>query len=443
MDLRSTFQGMRSFLLIWFGQLVSGLGSGLTGFGLGVYLYTTTGSTTQFALNSLFYVLPMGLVQLFTGALADRWNRRRMLILADSGQAVLALLLALLLTLGTLLPWHIYLITALNSVLRAFQGPAYAASIALLVPKHQLARAAGLGQINEAITHLITPLLAGLLVISIGLPNIIWIDLGTFLVAITTLLAVRIPDPPPSSQGPPKRSLGQDIVFGWRYLWDRPGLLAISAISFAHDLFLNMVLVLTVPMVLSFADADAVGMVVTAGGAGMLLGGALVSAHGELRNPITFFLGAIAWNGLALILMGGASTIITIALGRLLLFVGFAFYIGSMRPLFQRKVALDVQGRVFGAIGALAMLTEAPAYPVGGFLADRVFEPLIAGGGWLTALSSTGPGRGMGALHCFAGLCILAIALVGSRYSRIRQLEDEVPDVIGLAAECEPPASRG
>ena len=164
----------------------------------------------------------------------------------------------------------------------------------------------------------------------------------------------------------------------------------------------------------------------------------MVSARGQLKHPIPVYLAAIAWNGLALMLMGWSSNVFTTALGRLLLFVGFAFYVGSLRPILQRKVAPDVQGRVFGAIGALAMLTEAPSYPIGGFLADRVFEPLLASGdrvGVLGTLIGTGPGRGMGMLYIFAGLCILGTALAGSLYPHIRQLENTLPDVINEIPE--------
>lgn len=431
---RSVPPGLRAFALIWFGQLVSGLGSGLTGFGLGVYLYELTGSATQFALNSLFYVLPIGLVQFVAGALVDRWDRRRVLIIVDIGQAGVTLLIGVLLAANQLLVWQIYLLTIVSAVLRAFQGPAYEASVALLVPKQHLTRAAGMSQISAAISHLVTPVLAGLLVVVIGLFGIIWIDLCTFIIAIITLLIVRIPSPQQTiTHEQAQHSLIQEILGGWRYLLERPGLLGMNVLSYIHDFLINIALVLTVPMVLSFADPGAVGLIVAAGGAGLLLGGTLMSIWRAPVQPMLLFLGAIAFDGVALIIMGSSTNILVIATGRFVFFIGFAVYAGILRSTLQRKIVPAIQGRVFGAIGALAMLTEAPAYPVGGFLADRLFEPLLNGqsmpGSFLGALIGTGPGRGMGLLHSIAGICLFGVALSGALQPRIRRLETEIPDV--------------
>jgi MFS transporter, DHA3 family, macrolide efflux protein len=433
MVLRLRSQGVAAFVVIWFGQLISSFGSGLTSFGLGVYLYQATGSATLFALNSFFYVLPLGLVQLAAGALVDRWDRRRVLILSDAGQALLSLLIALLLAANQLAAWHIYLLSALSAVLRAFAGPAYEASVAVLVPKQHLSRAAGMGQINLAFANLVTPALAGFLVLTIGLAAVVWIDLGTFLVAIITLLAVKIPHPQSMSVGNQARSsLLHDMLDGWRYLQERPGLIGMNMLSYLHDFFVNAALVLTVPLVLAFAHADAVGGVLAAGGAGLLVGGALISMWGGPSRLIALYLIAIAFDGLALIVMGGSSNLLVVAIGRFLFFIGFAIYAGMLRALLQRTVPPAIQGRVFGTIGALAMLTEAPAYPVAGFLADWIFEPLMAGGGFvqrtLGSVIGSGPGRGIGLLYIVMGLCLLGVAAAGALSPAIRRLEEIVPD---------------
>ncbi|HET9220881.1 MAG TPA: MFS transporter, partial [Roseiflexaceae bacterium] len=258
---RTEPRGLLTFIIIWFGQLVSELGSGLTGFGLGVYLYQETGSAAQFALNSFFYVLPVGLMAVFSGALADRWSRRHMLILADTGQALATLAIALLLFADRLAVWHIYALTIVSAIMHSFQGPAYEASIATLVPKQHLGRAASLAEIKRAVSGLIAPALAGFLVVAIGLGGVLLIDLATFLVALVTLLVVRIPDPAVTGEETrARRSLWHDVRFGWRYLRERPGLLGLLSVSFVHDFFANAALVLVVPMVLSFAGADAAGI---------------------------------------------------------------------------------------------------------------------------------------------------------------------------------------
>jgi MFS transporter, DHA3 family, macrolide efflux protein len=428
-------RGLLTFSIVWFGQLISSLGSGLTGFGLSVWLFQTTGSVVQFALNSLFYVLPLGMIQLVAGALVDRWDRRRILILVDTGQALATLVVALLLFADRLAVWHIYGLTIISAALRSFQGPAYDASVVLLVPKRHLGRAAGMAQVSRAVTDLVTPALAGVLIVSIRLQGVVLIDLATFLVAIVTLLIVRIPSPKvtPAAEDA-VRGFGKEIIYGWRYIVDRPGLLGLNIVSYVHDFFVNAALVLIVPMVLSIASADGAGAVLASGGAGLLIGSLLMSAWGGPERRVSLFLGAVAFNGVALIVAGWSPHVVLIAAGNFLFFLGFSVMAVCLRPILQRKVPPSVQGRVFGAIGALAMLTEAPAYPVGGILADQVFGPLMTESGTLAGVLGpvigVGPGRGMGLLMIVLGVCVMLTALIGALSPRVRQLEDELPDAI-------------
>jgi MFS family permease len=132
---------MRTFFIIWLGQVVSIIGSGLTAFGLAVWIFEQTGQATPFALTIMFANLPRILLSPLAGALADRWNRRRIMILADTGSAVITLSAFFLLTFGQLAVWHIYVIATLYAILGAFQEPAYTASITMLVPAKELARA--------------------------------------------------------------------------------------------------------------------------------------------------------------------------------------------------------------------------------------------------------------------------------------------------------------
>ncbi|HJQ36450.1 MAG TPA: MFS transporter, partial [Thermoanaerobaculia bacterium] len=172
---------MRVFSVVWFSQLVSIVGSGLTSFALGVWVYERSHSATQFALITLFLVLPGVLLSPLAGALADRWNRKLLIILGDCGSALGTLAIALLVYADRLEVWHIYLATAFSSVCGAFQWPAFAASIAMLVPKERLGRANGMVQIAEAAGLVISPLLAGVLVVTTGLWGVILIDFATFI----------------------------------------------------------------------------------------------------------------------------------------------------------------------------------------------------------------------------------------------------------------------
>src|ERR1041384_922863 len=157
---RARARGMSIFKLINLGQFISMTGTGLTRFALGVWVYQRSGSATQFALVSLFSILPNILVGPFAGALVDRWNRRRLLIICDTGAALSTLLLAVLIYTGRLELWHVYLTTGLSAVFGAFQGPAYSATVPLLVAKQDLPRASSLAQLAAGVAQIVSPALA-------------------------------------------------------------------------------------------------------------------------------------------------------------------------------------------------------------------------------------------------------------------------------------------
>src|SRR4028118_1035447 len=195
--------GLRTFGLMWFGQLVSLAGSTLTRFALGVWVYERTGSATQFALITLCAFVPGLLAAPYAGALVDRWDRRWTLFWSDLAPALGVLALVLLIRAGALQIWHIYLVVALGSVFNTFHWPAYVAATTLLVHKQHPGRDTRLMQLGQASSEVVAPVLAGLLIATIGLDGLILIDLGTFLFAATTLLLVRIP--PPASAASRKR----------------------------------------------------------------------------------------------------------------------------------------------------------------------------------------------------------------------------------------------
>jgi len=423
--------GLRTFSTIWFGQFVSTIGSGLTGFAVGVWIYQTTGSVTDFALSNVFYLVPFIALGPVAGALVDRWDRRWVMIIADAGQALGTLAIALLYWTGHLQVWHIYITIATSSILGAFQRPAYSASVTLLVPKEQLGRAGGMGQLKDAVSGLVTPTLAGFLVVAFGLTGVILIDFATFLFAVTTLLLVRIPSPEPSSEIK-QRNLRQDIAFGVKHIVARPGLFGLLVIYAFLNLFTNAAGVLTAPMVLSFAPASVLGIVSSVGGAGLLTGGLLMSLWGGPKRLIHGALGMIFLTGLGFIITGLRPSAVFIATGTFLRMFAFAVMAASAGALWQRKVAPDLQGRVFATRFMISASIEPLAHASIGPLVDRFFGPWLMTGGLLAgsvgAIIGLGPGRGMGFVNVVMGILILLLGVIGYVYPRVRRVEDELPD---------------
>ncbi len=442
-------KNMRTFWVIWGGQLISMLGSGLTSFGLGVWIYDQTGQATPFALTALFSTLPALILMPVGGVIADRYSRRLLMILADTGSAIVTVLAAAMLFFGELQVWHIYLLAVFASIFGAFQEPAYSASITMLVPKKDLARAGGIMQMGAAATSILTPILAGGLYAWIGLKGVMLIDAVTYLFAISALLVVHIPQPPwvsADEQGQAGRtSIWADAAFGWRYLRALPGLFGLLLYFASVNFFLNFSTVLSGPLVLSFGSAADLGIVQMVSGAAILVGSAIMSAWGgpgKGKVPALIAFIGLAGTGLLVAGLRANTAVIATGMGILLVFIPFASALSQ--AVFQTKVPAGIQGRVFSIRGVIARSMTPLAYLLAGPLADRVFEPLMAPDGALGItvvgdLLGTGSGRGVGLMMAFSCLCLWAGSLLAFAHPRIRQLESEIPDAV-VEVEASDPA---
>nr|WP_026736180.1 MFS transporter [Fischerella sp. PCC 9605] len=428
-------KGMQVFILIWLGQIASLTGSGLTNFALGVWVYQHTGSVTQFALISLFATIPRVIISPLAGALVDRWQRRWVMIIADSGAGISTLLLFLLLGTNNLEIWHIYLITIASASFSAFQWPAYNAAIALIVPKAQLIRANGMMELGEALSHLISPVLAGVLLAKIQLQGIILIDFISFIFSLFILISIQFPnDKNNRTKKIAKSSLFKEIFYGFQYIFQRKGLLGLLIFSAITDLGLGVVQVLITPLVLSFASPTALGSIMSIGGVGMLIGSLVITLYkrgqSAINNVFMFqFLG-----GLSILFAGLRTSVKLSALAAFLFFFGWPIINSSTRLIFQKKVAPDVQGRVFAFIGGVTGISFPLAYLVAGPLADEVFEPLMSVNGLLAGsigqIIGVGIGRGIALIFVLTGVMTIVITIVGYHYPPLRRVEQELPDVI-------------
>ncbi len=428
-------RGMAAFLAVWAGQVVSSLGTGLSGFALGVWVYQRTGSATRFALITLVTTLPGIFLTPIAGALVDRWDRRRAMILSNAGAGCTTLILALLFWYGRLELWHIYLLLALGSAFGTLQWPAFSAATTLLVPKEHLGRAAGLTQAGAAVSVILAPVLAGVLVVRIGLQGVVLVDCATFVVALATLLCVHVPRAEVTAEGLATRgSLLREAASGWSYIRQRPGLLSLLGLSAASNFSVGMMQVLVTPMILSFTSAAVLGRVMSVAGVGMLAGSLLISVWGGPSRRVLGILGFMMLQG-AILLAGGLwpSAILIAAAGFVFLFT-VPIILGCSQAIWQSKVAPDLQGRVFAVRRMVAWSTLPLSYLITGPLTDRVFEPLLAVNGPLAGsvgrLIGVGKGRGSALLLILLGVLVMVTAAAFSRYSRLRQLESELPDVL-------------
>ncbi len=432
--------GFRTFVVIWLGQAVSTLGSGLTSFALGLWVYQQTGSVTQFALVALFASLPRILLSPLVGPLIDRRDRRWLMILSDSGAAACTLIVALLLAADRLELWMIYGLTALSAAFGTVQWPTYSAVTTLLVPQRHLGRASGMVQVGGAVTDILAPTLAGALLGVIGLSGVILVDFATFLFAVLSLLIVRFPVVERDATGQPQARPGAwaDVLTGWRYIRSRQGLFALLIFAAVVNFLWGSVGALLPPMVLAFAPAETLGVIISVAGIGMLGGGLWMSASGGPRRRLVGILGFELISGVCFILMGLRPLAVLVAVAALAAHLTIAVVSGCEQSIWQSQVPPGLQGRVFAFRQMITMSSTPLAYLLAGLLADRVFMPLLVEGGSLAdgvgRILGTGVGRGIGLMFVLMGMIKISIVIVSSLNPRLRALED-TPVAVPLELE--------
>jgi len=368
------------FFTIWTGQQLSWIGSALAQFALVWWLTETTGSATVLAMGTLITVLPRVLLGPFVGALVDRWNRRVVMLVADSIIALVSAWLAYLFWTNSMQIWHVYFIMLVRAIGGTFHGPAMFASTPLMVPKKHLPRVAGLNQAMGGAVNIMSPPLGALLLSILPLHAIMTIDVVTAAFAIVPLFFVRIPQPQRAvivtgtAEGGP--SLWTDMREGLRYVWGWPGLLAVCILAMLINFLINPAMSLIPILVTKHFGGKAMqlGWLNSAWGIGLLLGGLLLGVWGGFRRRIVTGLTGIIGLGMGVLLVG-----LTPATAFPLALVGFFFGAvmnamcnGSILALLQQVVAPEMQGRVLTLVMSLAGAMTPLSMAIAGPLADAV-----------------------------------------------------------------------
>lgn len=424
---------MQKFIIIWIGQLVSTIGSGLTGFALSIWIYRETGQAAPIVYTALFSSLPVVLFSLFAGALVDRWNRRLVMIFADVGAALTTLVVFLLYTSGSLEVWHIYVSSFFQSFFNTFQFPAFNSSITMLVPARQLTRANGMVQTGASLQGLVSPVLAGSLVGAIGVSGMIFIDFITFFAAVGTLLFISIPQPEIVKAQRTSRIL-EDIRKGWLFLAERRGLIALAGYIGIVNVLSMSSLALTIPLILSFSTERILGLTLMISNLGLLLGGILISSWGGTKRKMTGIYAGVLIAGIGLMFAGLRSDFWWIAIGIFIFLFPIPTVNAQLRSIIQVKSPPELQGRAFSIVFLIARLGPPIGFLISAPLADRIFEPGMLPGGSLASLLGplfgTGAGRGVGLMLSLAGLGFCLVTAAMYLYPRLRLVEDELPDAI-------------
>ena len=423
----------RTFLIVWFGQLVSLVGSSLTWFGLSVWVFLETGSVTDLSLMLLASNLPRVLLSPVAGALVDRWDRRWVMIVSDGASGLGTIVIALAFFTDSMSLGVLIVVGAVSSAFQAFQWPAYQAATTLLVPKERYSQASGMVSMAEAVGQLVAPFLGGVLIAVGGVATLLVVDAVTFTFAIGTLLVVRFPKPPMSKVGEESEgSLWRESLFGFKYVWHRHGLFALLLFFAGVNLTFGFISPIFVAYVLSFTSPGTMGTLLSLGATGMLVGSIFASAwKGTSRRVLGIIVSTVIL-GMMLVVIGASTWFLSIVV---------ALWLGmSVMPLAQAmsqsiwlaKVEPDVQGRVFSIRSMIASGTAPIALALAGPMAERVFIPLMTGDsdlgvalqGWL----GSGEGAAYGLFFVAIGVYTVIMAMLSWLYEPLRNLECDIPD---------------
>lgn len=416
---------MKKFLMIWSGELISSIGSGMTAFALSVYVYQTTGSATYVSLITLLAYLPTVLLSPLGGVFADRYDRRLLMIIGDlfSGLGLAYVLWNIQAGSDSMLP--ICIGVTFNAVFVALLEPSFRATITELLTEEEYARASGMVQIAGNAKFLISPALAGILLAVADIRLILLIDIGTFLITVTTVAIVR------KSVGKAvkteRQSIGREMRLGFAEINKSKGIRILIILMSFVCFFVGILQTLTSPMVLAVSNAETVGIMESLCAVGMLLGSVFIGILGIKKNFSTVLCVAGILSGIFIALTGVNKSIFVTGAGIFLFFLALPFMNTSADVLIRKNIPNELQGRVWGIISLLSQTGTVLAYALSGVLADYVFEPLLSDNGVLSdsigALIGTGTGRGIGFMLILSGICIIPAAFAIGRSRSIRSLQ--------------------
>ena len=403
-------KSFRKFLLLWTGELISSIGGGLTSFGLGVYVFASTGSASGMALVTLLGFLPTLILSVPAGVLADRFDRRLLMMIGDgcSGLGVLYILICMMRGGASLS--QICTGVFISAVFSSLLEPSYRATITDVLTKEEFSRAGGLVSLAGSARYLFSPVIAGLLLSVSDISLLLIIDLCTFFVTIVATAIVRRGIVSVKTAG--NKRFFESIKEGWQVVSGRKGMLPLIMVSSAITMFMGILQILVEPMVLSFSDSRTLGITETVCASGMLVSGLFLGMKGIKKGYLNILRLALLLAGIFMMGMSLFENIYTICFFGFLFFAVLPVANNCMDYLARTNIPDELQGRAWGFIGFLSQLGYVVAYAVSGVAADA-----------LGVLTKRGVGRGAAVMVMISGIFLAVTALTLSGIRGIRQLE--------------------
>ena len=417
---------MKKFMILVAGSFISSIGSGLTDFGLAIYILNLTGSVGATGIFAICAFLPAILLAPAGGVLADRYDRRLMMILGElfSGLALLISLAAIMSPNPSLVV--ICIGVGLSSVFSALTEPAFKATITDLLLAEDYAQAGGMVQLAGSAKLLISPVIAGLMLQVTTVGTLIMLDMATFFTTVLIIAFVRKGLISKKSAVTGSRFISE-ISEGITAIRGKRGIMTMIIMMTIATFCLGFVQMLSKPLVLAIAGERELGILTTVIAMGMMAGSIGISIIKQPKSYVGMLSIGLLGCGVFLALIGVSENLVLIAGFGFMMFVFMpAIQIGA-EVLIRTNLDNRVQGRAFGLISLITQMGYILAFIAAGILADLVFEPLMQGNTALAisigAVIGYGAGRGNALLIIITGIGLAVVGIIASRLKSVKNLE--------------------
>lgn len=416
---------MRSYLLLWFTQLVSGLGSAMTAYALVIWSYTQAGSALRTALLMVCSYAPYVICSIFAGALSDRWDKKKTMLFCDALAALCTLIVLLLLKNDMLRIWHLYIVNGVSGLMNTVQQPASEVATSTLLKREYYQKVGGLRYLSNSLHSILTPIITTAILGLWGIDTVIAIDLCSFVVAFAVLLFF-IPIPKTEAKQT-QESVLQSAAKGIRWLKDNPGIFHLMLFLAGINLVASMFNAALPALALSKASETALGTVNAVTGITMLVGSILASFMPAPKSRVKAI-----WCCLMLSMctenffLAFGKSVWVWCFGAVLGWILLPWMNANLEAVNRLNIPIEIQGRVFAARNSFQFFTIPVGYFLGGLLVDQVFEPIMAAqeaDGLLVRLFDTGKGSGAALLFAALWLLGIAVCLLFRGDKHIRELE--------------------
>ena len=418
---------MKNFYKLWLGELISNIGSGMTAFALSVYIYEKTGSVSYVSLITLLSFMPSIILSPIGGLLADRYDRRLLMIIGDlfSGLGLVYILWSIQAGEKSIVP--IFIGITFSSIFTSLLEPSYRATLTDILEEENYAKASGLIQVAGSAKYLISPVIAGMILSVADIRVILLLDILTFITTCLMIFLVR--KSINSEMKNYKKDSFKGLLEGLFIIKKNRGGYSLVIIMFFVCFFMGFIQILIRPMILALSSVKTAGMMESLCAVGLLIGSLWIGIAGIKKNYSKILAVSCFFCGIFMSMIGVNENLAIIGISTFLFFSTLPFMNSCADVLVRVSIPNELQGRVWGFISLITQMGIVAAYIISGVMADYVFEPMFNKNGLLVKnigmIIGTGKGRGIGFMLILSGMGMLIMAIVIWKNREIREVSEK------------------